>query len=116
MASKTNTAVAPDMAELFGAFLAFVQEKGETPATPAPARKARKTVDAKLTPQHTGKRSTTPARKAGLKRTVSGVITCGMAWELLGADPTYTPSNPAAPARNAQLWALNSKGLLAIKS
>jgi hypothetical protein len=41
-----------------------------------------------------------------------GVITCGTAWEALGADPEYAPKDPSKPATAPQLWRLNSEGLL----
>lgn len=42
-----------------------------------------------------------------------GVITCEIAWNLLGADPEYAPANPAKPATAPQLWRLNHDGLIA---
>lgn len=115
MAAKQNST---DMQEMFAAFQAFIQQQQAT-ATPVKAKrssgkpatpKGRKASE--LNAETASKRkSATVARK-----TPAGVITCGQAWELLGADPTYAPSNPSAPARNAQLWALNAKGLLRVAS
>ena len=46
---------------------------------------------------------------------VVSCITAEIAWNLLGADPKYAPkseANAQKPASNAQLWKLNSLGLL----
>jgi len=53
-------------------------------------------------------------RKAKASPVVS-CITAEIAWNLLGADPKYAPkseANAQKPASNAQLWKLNSLGLL----
>lgn len=62
-----------------------------TPAKPKPAAKPKRKPAAKPKP---------------------GVITCGTAWEALGADPEYAPKDPSKPATAPQLWRLNSEGLL----
>lgn len=56
-----------------------------------------------------------PAKKSPARKTAKpkpGVITCGTAWEALGADPEYAPKDPSKPATAPQLWRLNSEGLL----
>jgi hypothetical protein len=42
-------------------------------------------------------------------------ITAGQAWEALGADEDYKPSDLKAPASNRMLWALNTQGKLALR-
>lgn len=119
MASKTQQGNAQDMTQLFEAFTAFMASQ-QTPATPAPAKRTpAKRSSGKATPK--GRKASEINAETAAKRTPkasrttpAGVITCGEAWKLLGADPTYAPSNPSAPARNAQLWALNAKGLLRV--
>lgn len=66
-------------------------------------------VEAKPTTKRTPAKKT-PARKAAKSK--PGVITCGSAWEALGADPEYAPKDPSKPATAPQLWRLNSEGLL----
>lgn len=120
MATK-QTKQAQDMQAMFEQFAAFMQAQNvqDNPA-PVKVRNGRSgkqaaksttksSVPRKQTANTTATRTTKPTRS-----TPRGVITCGEAWKLLGADPTYTPSNPSAPARNAQLWALNAKGLLRV--
>lgn len=48
-------------------------------------------------------------------KAVKGVITAGQAWEALGADDQFKPSDLKAPASNRMLWALNNQGKLAIR-
>lgn len=113
MARKSNT---PD-AELFAAFTRFMAAQGTavTETVPEPRKQATGT---RKTTRSSGRKAaelnadrkpkaTTPTRKSA-----KGVITCQAAWEALGADPTYKPSDPNAPARNGQLWALNAAGKL----
>lgn len=122
MAAKQNS---NDMQEMFAAFVAFMQDAQDHGDTGKDEESRGKRTTAATTKRAT--RSTPRGRKASeinaetaskrksatvARKTPAGVITCGQAWELLGADPTYAPSNPSAPARNAQLWALNAKGLL----
>lgn len=116
MARKT-----PDtgMQEMFEAFTRFMQAQSvpatevvpESRKSATGASKARKTTRSSgpkvTTANRTAKTTSTPSRK-----TAKGVITCQQAWQALGADPTYQPSDPNAPARNGQLWALNAAGKL----
>lgn len=41
-------------------------------------------------------------------------ISKGAAWEILGADPTFEPNDPTAPATNGQLYRLNQAGRLSL--
>jgi len=107
-------------AELFEAFQRFMlaQSVPATETVPEPRKSA---TGARKTTRSSGKpgvkaaklnetrkpKGSTPSRK-----TAKNVITCQAAWEALGADPTYQPSDPNAPARNGQLWALNAAGKL----
>lgn len=101
--------------EMFEAFQAFLEsregnkESGVEVFADKPARKIR------TTRKSATRKSTTRKATKATKTTKTNVITCGEAWALLGADPAYEPSNPSAPARNRQLWALNERGLLAIR-
>lgn len=116
MAAKQNST---DMQEMFAAFQAFMQQQ-QTSEQPAakPTRSSGKPAAKRGTKAATLNAQTATKRKSATvaRKSPAGVITCGQAWELLGADPTYAPSNPSAPARNAQLWALNAKGLLRVAS
>jgi hypothetical protein len=106
-------------AELFEAFTRFMASQatpaGETVPEPRKqatgARKSTRSSGVKAATLNATRKpkGTTPTRK-----TPKGVITCGEAWNLLGADPMYKPSDPNAPARNGQLWALNAAGKLRV--
>lgn len=83
----------------------------ETPKR-APAKRTTKRTSS--TPST--KRAATRTKRASTKRTKTSpdVITCEVAWLALGADPQFEPSQPDAPARNGQLWALNAAGMLSL--
>jgi hypothetical protein len=111
--SKSVPAVDPAILDLFAAFMAAQQGQHETAIAP----KARKGKAA--TPRGTSARvlnanrervTTTPSKST--PKVAKGAITCEQAWKALGSDPQYTPSQPKAPARNSQLWALNAKGMI----
>lgn len=57
-----------------------------------------------------------PATRAAKAKASEGVITCEQAWIALGSDATFKPSKPNDPARNPQLWRLNTLGLLRVGS
>lgn len=123
MPRTTKQDAAPDMAAMFQAFQMFMQAQGvqtdpesETPATkrgtkPATKRGTKRGTSAKKLNAERKATTTKPDR-----RIARNVITCGAAWTALGADPTYEPRDPNAPARNAQLWALNVAGKLTLKA
>lgn len=71
--------------------------------------------------QETGSKRKPPVRQgvsrkpqAKPRTTVVACITAGDAWRILGADETYKPKDMNKPANNAQLWRLNSAGLLRV--
>lgn len=109
---------ASDNAVLLAAIQDLLAAQGIDITETIPVRKAKKA------PSRTTRSSGTPAAELNATRkpkgttptrkTAKNVITCGEAWNLLGADPTYKPSDPNAPARNGQLWALNAAGKLRV--
>lgn len=119
MARKTTDNTA-ELFEQFQAFLAMRAAQDEKPdeqTTEKPATRVSRS--SKPATPRGRKAAEINAEQAAAKRGPSpkrtlrkGVITCGEAWQALGADPTYTPRDPNAPARNAQLWALNAQGKL----
>jgi hypothetical protein len=107
-----------DTQELFAAFQAFMDAQGVGASETVPVRKAksapRKSTRSSGTKAATLNETRKPKGTTPTRKTPKGVITCGEAWNLLGADPTYKPSDPNAPARNGQLWALNAAGKLRV--
>ena len=107
-----------DMADMFLAFTKWMEQQQGSDTEPAQKPRAKRTRSSgkvatpKSTPAATlnaeRKRVTTKPKRT----TPKGVITSEDAWKALGADPTYQPSDPNAPARNGQLWALNAAGKL----
>lgn len=106
-ARKDNTA------ELFEAFQRFMTAQGTAVNETVPERKTVKRPtrsSGRKAAKINAERNVTVTKPS--RKTAKGVITCAEAWTALGADPTYKPSDPNAPARNGQLWALNAAGKL----
>ena len=76
----------------------------------APAKPKRKTTARKAPAKPAAKPAAKPRKTTRAKR---GVLTCGAAWEALGADPEFEPKDPSKPATGPQLWRLNADGKLA---
>jgi hypothetical protein len=106
-----------DTQELFAAFQAFMDAQKVGASETVPVRKAKsapRTTRSSGTPAAELNATRKPKGTTPTRKTAKNVITCGEAWNLLGADPTYKPSDPNAPARNGQLWALNAAGKLRV--
>lgn len=109
-----------EMFAAFAAFMAAQQEAHEEKVAPRRnTRNTRNTRTSKAAPRGTKastlNRASVPTRTKPSRTTpkiVKGAITCEQAWKALGSDPTFKPSQPTAPARNGQLWALNAAGKL----